>query len=71
MTILTFESPILLEILTEILRRLDDISPETNLRVSLRSNAFVEKITIFPAVPDGKKTLMEDLANEFGASLVM
>lgn len=71
MTILTFETPILLEILTEILRRLDDISPETNLRVSLRSNAFVEKIAIFPAVPDGKKTLMEDLANEFGASLVM
>ncbi len=71
MTTLTFNDPIELVKLADILTKLNEITPETNLQVSLKDNERISKIIIFPSVPEDKKEEMEKLAEEIGATLEM
>ncbi len=71
MTTLTFEAPFELVKLAGVLAKLNEITPNTYLHISLKVNRWVTKIAIFPAVPAEKKGDMERLAKEIGATLEM
>lgn len=71
MTTLTFTVPIELEKLNDVLKKLNEVTPNANLRVGLKNNTLVTVIDIFPAVPTEKKEEMEKLALDIGATLEM
>lgn len=71
MTTLTFVAPIDILKLNDVLKKLDDITPDTGLLVGLKDNAFVTKITISPAVSADKTDDMKKLAEAIGAVLEM
>ena len=70
-TTLIFTDPVKIEMLTDVLKKLDVVTPDTSLRVGLKDNSFVTKIDIFPTVPSDKSDDMKKLAEEFGATLEM
>lgn len=71
MTTLTFVEPIDILKLSDVLKKLDNITPDTSLLVGLKDNAFVTKIIIPPAVSADKTDDMKKLADVIGAVLEM
>lgn len=69
MTTLIFEQPIEIAKLTDVLKKLDEVTPDTSLIVELKDNSFVTKITISPAVSSDRVVDLTKLAEEIGAKL--